>query len=164
MNSLYLLCTIEWSTMLRDEEEGAGVLPPPRPLPPLPPNPPNTHTGKRDIDDKLHFDIPPHLSLANLKALQEEAGRPASGHSQGSGFAAYFTSLIDPSLTWDCIAWLKSVTRLPILVKVGRGPGGGGGGRADVQRRGTPAANCVYERTAEGLSSSRLSSVARSGV
>ncbi|KAL6782642.1 GYX1 [Auxenochlorella protothecoides x Auxenochlorella symbiontica] len=73
--------------------------------------------GKRDIDDKLHFDIPPHLSLANLKALQEEAGRPASGHSQGSGFAAYFTSLIDPSLTWDCIAWLKSVTRLPILVK-----------------------------------------------
>ena len=31
--------------------------------------------------------------------------------------AAYSANLLDPSLTWDAIAWLRSETKLPIVVK-----------------------------------------------
>ena len=34
-----------------------------------------------------------------------------------SGLAAYFASLLDPSLTWSDLEWLSSITSLPILVK-----------------------------------------------
>ena len=40
------------------------------------------------------------------------------GDQPGSGIAATFASHIDPSLTWDVIAWMHSVTSLPIFVKV----------------------------------------------
>ena len=30
-----------------------------------------------------------------------------------------FTKQIDASLTWEFVAWLRTVTRLPIYVKVG---------------------------------------------
>ena len=34
-----------------------------------------------------------------------------------SGLATYFASLIDPSLSWKDIAWLRSITKLPIAIK-----------------------------------------------
>jgi 4-hydroxymandelate oxidase len=34
-----------------------------------------------------------------------------------SAIAAYATSQLDPSLTWDIVDWLASITRLPIIVK-----------------------------------------------
>lgn len=48
--------------------------------------------------------------------------RGGGGDSQaahdGSGLEATFASHIDDALTWDCIAWLKSITTLPVLIKV----------------------------------------------
>ncbi|CAL4061524.1 unnamed protein product, partial [Meganyctiphanes norvegica] len=35
----------------------------------------------------------------------------------GSGINEYVVSLFDPSLTWDDIAWLKKLTKLPIVLK-----------------------------------------------
>jgi 4-hydroxymandelate oxidase len=29
----------------------------------------------------------------------------------------YVDNLLDPTLTWDAIGWLKSITRLPVLIK-----------------------------------------------
>ena len=34
-----------------------------------------------------------------------------------SGLYKYTQALIDPCLTWDTIAWIKSITRLPVIVK-----------------------------------------------
>ncbi|RYH20656.1 hypothetical protein EON65_22835 [archaeon] len=43
-------------------------------------------------------------------------GTKNTGNS-GSGLTHYISSLIDPSLTWAAIAYLRSNTRLPIIVK-----------------------------------------------
>ena len=43
-------------------------------------------------------------------------GTKAAG-STGSGLASYVASLIDKTLTWDDIAWLRRNTRLKIVVK-----------------------------------------------
>lgn len=38
--------------------------------------------------------------------------------SYGSGLFKLFASEVDDRLTWDIIPWLKSITSLPIFVKV----------------------------------------------
>jgi 4-hydroxymandelate oxidase len=48
----------------------------------------------------------------------ERSGRPDAGSwAPDSSFAEYWRSLLDPSLTWDAIGWLRSMTSLPVLVK-----------------------------------------------
>src|SRR5881398_1100276 len=43
------------------------------------------------------------------------AGLPAS--ERGSAFAKYVAELLDPAVTWRDIAWLRSLTSLPIVLK-----------------------------------------------
>lgn len=70
--------------------------------------------GRRERDIRNHFALPPELGVENLHA----AGyAPVPSKVGDSGLAAYFASVIDPSLTWDAIAWLRSITKLPVLVK-----------------------------------------------
>jgi isopentenyl diphosphate isomerase/L-lactate dehydrogenase-like FMN-dependent dehydrogenase len=89
--------------------------------------------GKREADERLGFALPPGLRLANLEGLaddgDESAGSAAGGAaasttasvataaSPGSRLAALFQRNIDASLTWTFVAWLRTVTRLPIWVK-----------------------------------------------
>ena len=54
------------------------------------------------------------MSLRNLEGLQPKG---AQGHSKSS-ISQVFTSQIDPALTWEFIAWVRSVSKLPIFVKV----------------------------------------------
>lgn len=70
--------------------------------------------GRRERDVRNGFGLPPGMTLANFAGsyAQEPEAEPGQ-----SGLAAYATSLIDPSLTWEALAWLKSVTRMPIVVK-----------------------------------------------
>jgi 4-hydroxymandelate oxidase len=37
--------------------------------------------------------------------------------AQDSGLAAYFADLLDPSLSWNDVEWLRSLTNLPVVVK-----------------------------------------------
>ena len=60
--------------------------------------------GLRERDVRNAFALPDGLSVPNLTA---DARRPA----------AAFAEMIDPGLTWDDLAWLRSITTLPILVK-----------------------------------------------
>jgi 4-hydroxymandelate oxidase len=70
--------------------------------------------GRRERDLRNRFTLPPGISIRNL----EVAGRPdAAGWSAESSFMEYVHDLLDPTLTWDAIGWLKSITRLPILIK-----------------------------------------------
>lgn len=70
--------------------------------------------GRRERDIRNGFRLPPGLTVANL--LPEGYGKvpPAAGDS---GLAAYFASLLDPALTWRDVAWLRSLTAMPIVVK-----------------------------------------------
>lgn len=70
--------------------------------------------GRRERDVRNGFHLPAGLSVENLlPAGYGAVEQPANE----SGLAAYFASLIDPSLSWDDVAWLRGLTRLPILLK-----------------------------------------------
>lgn len=70
--------------------------------------------GRRERDIRNHFTLPPNVTIRNL----ESAGRADAARWSGqSSFNEYVHSLLDPSLTWDAIGWLKSLTPLPILIK-----------------------------------------------
>ena len=71
--------------------------------------------GIRYADGRNKFSLPPHLTLANFSSGGDHA-TGVKGSSQ-SGLAEYVASLIDRSLCWDDIDWLKSITSLPIIVK-----------------------------------------------
>ncbi|MGE0400427.1 MAG: alpha-hydroxy acid oxidase [Kofleriaceae bacterium] len=70
--------------------------------------------GRRERDVKNRFALPPPLGIENMYA---EGYRPVRAVENESGLAAYFVSLLDASLTWDALAWLRSITKLPVLVK-----------------------------------------------
>lgn len=70
--------------------------------------------GKRERDARNRFALPPHIQLANFvdTGLAEVADQ-----QDDSAIAAYATSQVDPALTWTDVAWLRSITRLPVIVK-----------------------------------------------
>jgi (S)-2-hydroxy-acid oxidase len=72
--------------------------------------------GRREADIHNKFSLPSHLTMANF-VEEGDAEKSHMEQGAGSGLAAYVASLIDRSLSWKDIAWLKSITRLPILVK-----------------------------------------------
>jgi 4-hydroxymandelate oxidase len=69
--------------------------------------------GRRERDVRNKFALPAGLSVRNMFAEAGEVTAP----SGDSGLAAYFATLLDPALTWDAIAWLRSITKLPVIVK-----------------------------------------------
>ncbi len=71
--------------------------------------------GRRERDVRNEFHLPDGLRVENMSAIAghgEVALRAAS-----SGLAAYFAEKLDPALTWKDVAWLRSITPLPVLVK-----------------------------------------------
>jgi len=73
--------------------------------------------GRREADIKNQFSLPSHLTMANFASVDPGAEQGRMGAAAGSGLAAYVAGLIDQSLSWKDIAWLKRNTRLPILAK-----------------------------------------------
>jgi 4-hydroxymandelate oxidase len=70
--------------------------------------------GQRERDVHNNFTLPPGIRMMNFEGNRSVMPRTPAG---GSAFAAYASSLLDPTLTWDAIAWLRSETKLPIVVK-----------------------------------------------
>jgi 4-hydroxymandelate oxidase len=70
--------------------------------------------GRRERDVKNRFQLPDGLAIENM--LPEGLGDLPRG-ALDSGLAAYFAALLDPALSWKDLEWLKSITRLPLIVK-----------------------------------------------
>jgi len=70
--------------------------------------------GRRERDVRNRFALPSHLGIENLHAAGYSRLPPQSGES---GLAAYVADLLDPTLTWAAVDWLRSLTKLPLLVK-----------------------------------------------
>jgi len=70
--------------------------------------------GRRERDVRNRFSLPPHLSIENMLAPGYGAMPDAP---TDSGLAAYFASLLDPTLSWRDLEWLCGLTSLPVLVK-----------------------------------------------
>ncbi|NXL95745.1 HAOX2 oxidase, partial [Alectura lathami] len=64
------------------------------------------YTGKRRDDIRNGFRLPPHMKLKNLEGAFEVCE-----------MIPFFHCLLDSSLTWDDIHWLRSLTHLPIIIK-----------------------------------------------
>ena len=70
--------------------------------------------GRREADVRNSFKLPDGLTVANLADYAKEmfpAGIP------GSGLAAYVSQMLDPTLSWRDLAWLRGQTKLPLLLK-----------------------------------------------
>ena len=69
-------------------------------------------SGVRDRERRAGFRLPPGVGPVNLAGLQAPVSSPLS-----PGQSALFDGLLHHAPTWDDIAWLQSITRLPVLLK-----------------------------------------------
>ncbi|XP_071995176.1 2-Hydroxyacid oxidase 2-like isoform X2 [Engystomops pustulosus] len=67
------------------------------------------YTGKRRSDVRNNFRLPPHLKVKNFEGIFEDQCGP-----DNYGVPA---NTLDPSISWKDVHWLRSLTRLPIIVK-----------------------------------------------
>ncbi|KAJ2076481.1 Hydroxyacid oxidase 1 [Coemansia sp. RSA 988] len=77
------------------------------------------YLGRRLADIRNRFRLPPHLTMANFndqKSLVSQS-KSTSVSDNASGLATYVASQIDPTLSWKHVEWVKSVARIPVLVK-----------------------------------------------
>lgn len=70
--------------------------------------------GRRERDIRNSFTLPPGLNAVNLTGGEARSLPDAPGQS---GLASYFASLIDPTISWADVAWLRSITSLPVVIK-----------------------------------------------
>ncbi|KAI0376733.1 FMN-dependent dehydrogenase [Hypomontagnella monticulosa] len=80
--------------------------------------------GRRLTEMRNNFKVPPHLKMANfpdslgVKTGSELRTRDLEAGAQPmAGANASTANKLDPSLTWEVIPWLKSLTKLPIWAK-----------------------------------------------
>jgi 4-hydroxymandelate oxidase len=74
--------------------------------------------GNRERDRRNAFTFPPEFPLANLVDVHlEHLPIGVVGAASESGLGAYIASKWDPSLTWDDIDWVRSLTHLPLVIK-----------------------------------------------
>jgi 4-hydroxymandelate oxidase len=70
--------------------------------------------GRRERDMRNQFRLPDGLRVENVNA---SGFGELPGVEAESGLAAYFATLLDAGLTWRDVDWLRTVTRVPVLVK-----------------------------------------------
>ena len=71
--------------------------------------------GQRERDVRNGFGLPAHLRMANFQDTSDDL---AHIQEQGaSGLATHANAMFDDALTWEALDWLRSVTKLPIIVK-----------------------------------------------
>jgi 4-hydroxymandelate oxidase len=72
--------------------------------------------GRRERDARNRFALPDGIEPVNFAAIHHLIA--ARGWQEGqSPFAAQVEQLFDPSFSWDKLVWLKSLTRLPLILK-----------------------------------------------
>jgi len=70
--------------------------------------------GKREKDIRNQFTLPPNLSAKNL----EPYGIGQTNiRTRGSKIKNYTDLLFDKAVSWHDIAWIKTITKLPIILK-----------------------------------------------
>lgn len=65
--------------------------------------------GARNREERAAFALPAGLDLPHLKGLAKAAHPPREGE--------IFSAILDPTLTWKDIEWLKSFAKIPVLLK-----------------------------------------------
>ena len=69
--------------------------------------------GNRERDAHNRFGLPAELEIGNFRGLRQ-ARLP---ETQGSALLAFIAAEFDPTVTWEVLTWLRSITSLPVWVK-----------------------------------------------
>lgn len=69
--------------------------------------------GARNREVRAGFELPPGMELPLLEGLAQSD--PRFGHRPRH--REVFSSVLDPTLTWKDVAWLRSFARVPVLLK-----------------------------------------------
>jgi 4-hydroxymandelate oxidase len=72
------------------------------------------HLGRRERDARNRFALPPDIIISNLEPY---ARAQATRWDGPATFTDYIHKQLDSSLTWESVAWLRSMTRLPLVIK-----------------------------------------------
>ncbi len=67
--------------------------------------------GPRYRETRSHFTLPPGVERANF------SGRKHAGGAQRAIPGTIYTAFQDPTVTWKDLAWIRSLTSLPVLLK-----------------------------------------------
>ena len=70
--------------------------------------------GKRERDIRNRFTLPAELTIGNFEG-SEMGDLPEQ--PSGSGLMQYISTLFKHDLSWQDVAWLRSITELPLIVK-----------------------------------------------
>lgn len=70
-------------------------------------------SGMRYADVRNSFQLPGHLSMKNLI----DPSRQSFPNQDGSGLTNYVAGEFDPAVTWKDVEWLRSITKMPVLLK-----------------------------------------------
>lgn len=68
--------------------------------------------GSRDAERRANFRLPADVSAVNLAGM-----RPPPPRALTTGQSALFDDLLTHAPTWEDVTWLRSITRLPVLLK-----------------------------------------------
>jgi 4-hydroxymandelate oxidase len=66
--------------------------------------------GRRLRDERNDFTLPPGIGLANLEGIPLP-------DLPGSNLFRYFADQLEIAMTWEDVAWLRSLSSLPVLLK-----------------------------------------------
>jgi 4-hydroxymandelate oxidase len=69
--------------------------------------------GNRERDAHNRFALPPGIEMANFTGLRQSRFPDADASRLG----AFIDQEFDPSLSWKDVEWLRSITKLPIVLK-----------------------------------------------
>jgi 4-hydroxymandelate oxidase len=72
--------------------------------------------GRRERDARNDFVLPDGIGPANFAAIHHLVASRATAEGHPA-FAAQVEQLFDPSLDWKKVEWLRSITKLPLLLK-----------------------------------------------
>ncbi len=67
--------------------------------------------GIRDRERRAGFHLPPGIERANLQSLGSSVTK--MGHFERGGNY----TILDPAINWETIAWIRSLTKLPVVLK-----------------------------------------------
>ncbi len=68
--------------------------------------------GTRDRERRVRFNLPPEMELENLRELT--AKLPRSTHLSERDI---YSVVLDPTLTWKTVGWIRSFARVPVILK-----------------------------------------------
>lgn len=71
--------------------------------------------GRRERDLRNQFTLPPEVVPRNFEDAANLSEFPQT--ERQSLLTAYVADLLNDSLTWDDVAWIRSITKLPVILK-----------------------------------------------